>query len=138
MDPLSLTLAATALITTLAQAVGLTMTVVERLKSRRKILLELVSETERVRLYCQMMESLSRQLANAEQRGIALAFDKSACEVAARAVLDFARELSAPGVLGSIMNNLKSLNINDRAEALMVSLRRSQDNLQTVLQLIAV
>jgi hypothetical protein len=75
MDPLSISLSVVGIITTCAQVVKILKDTIETLKQAAEFLLELLSQTERVRLFLEQLRSLTDQL---KSRGdILLAFSPS-------------------------------------------------------------
>jgi uncharacterized protein YoxC len=75
MDPLSVSVSATALLTICVQAVQILKRTIETLRNAKDFLLKLLSQTERVRHFLEQLRSLTKQLGHRSE--ILLAFNES-------------------------------------------------------------
>lgn len=75
MDPLSVSVSATALLTICVQAVQILKRTIETLRNAKDFLLKLLSQTERVRLFLEQLRSITKQLGHRSE--ILLAFNES-------------------------------------------------------------
>ncbi len=75
MDPLSVTTSATAILAICLQTVHLIQRTIETVKNARKVLVRLLSQTERLRLILEQLRSLTKQLG--ARGGLLLSFNDS-------------------------------------------------------------
>jgi division protein CdvB (Snf7/Vps24/ESCRT-III family) len=76
MDPLSITTSATAILAICLQAVHLIQRTIETVKNARKLLVKLLSQTERLRLILEQLRSLTKQLGT-RAGGLVLSYNDS-------------------------------------------------------------
>ena len=131
MDPLSVTASAAGLATLCYQVVQMLKRTIESLKKAKEFLIQLLSQTERVRLLLEQLRGLSKQLGARDD--ILLAFSETGPMETIRELNAFAREMASR----ETWLRLRVLLSKNRADGLVKRLRRHEEEIGLVLLSIA-
>ncbi len=131
MDPLSVSASAAALITICVQAVRLIKTTVETLKNAKTLLLSLLNQTERMRLFLEQLRSLTHRLG--DRQDLALSFNDRACKATVSELQMLVQRIGRSKTWVSLQVLLNQSKSND----LLQRLKRHEEEIVTVLMFIA-
>ena len=138
MDPLSVSASAAGLATVCLQIVSTIKKTIETMKKARQALLDLLSRTERLRLFLERLRSLAQQLTNHSDR-LLLDFNENGCYVTVdelRALVDEIASKTASAA-ARFWTSLQWLSYQSRAGALLTKIRGHEEEISSVLLLIA-
>jgi hypothetical protein len=132
MDPVTLCTSVAALLTICVQAVQIMKQTIETLQKAKILLLKLLSQTERLRIFLEQLRGFAARLGS--KSGILLAFNDSAPEATMKELKVF--------VIGMAQSNvwirMKVLLYKNTADKFMERLHRHEEEITQVLQFIAV
>jgi hypothetical protein len=131
MDPFGISVSVVALITACAQVVKVLKETIETLKKAAEFLLQLLSQTERVRLFLEQLRSLTEQLKS--RSDILLAFSPSGPEATINELNGFVRDMARKPRL----MKLKVLLERSTADKLVKRLQRHEEEIMQVLLSVA-
>jgi hypothetical protein len=131
MDPVSISVSVLAIITACAQVVKILKETIETLKKAAEFLLQLLSQTERVRLFLEQLRSLTEQLR--ARSDILLAFSPSGPEATINELNVFVRDMAQKPKL----MKLKMLLKRSTADELVKKLHRHEVEITQVLLSVA-
>ena len=131
MDPLSVSASAAALITICVQAVRLIKSTVETLKNAKTLLLNLLNQTERMRLFLEQLRSLTHRLS--DRQDLALSFNDRACKATISELQMLVQKIGKIKTWVSLQILLNQSKSND----LLQRLKRHEEEIVTVLMFIA-
>ena len=131
MDPLSVSASATALITICVQAVRLIKSTVETLKNAKTLLLNLLNQTERMRLFLERLRSLTHRLG--DRQDLMLSFNDRTCKATLSELQLLVQKI------GRTKNwvGLQILLNQNKSNDLLQRLKRHEEEIVTVLMFIA-
>lgn len=132
MDPLSISASAVALITVCVETVKIIKKTIETVKTAKRELLNILNETNRMRLLLDQLRGLTHQLGS-KNNEILLAFDKAGCED----VLNDLRRLVDKLSQADKFIGFQFLVRKSKIETLLVGLRTQEDGIRTVLLSVA-
>jgi hypothetical protein len=131
MDPLTISVSVVAIITTCAQVVQILKETIETLRKAAEFLLQLLSQTERVRLFLEQLRGLAEQLKS--RSGILLAFSPTGPEATVNELKTFVRDMAQKPRL----MRLKMLLERSTADKLVRRLHRHEVEITQVLLSVA-
>jgi hypothetical protein len=131
MDPLSVSASAAALLTICAQAVRILKRTIESLRKAKEFLLQLLSQTERVRLFLEQLRSLTKQLGHRSE--ILLAYNDSGPRETINELNSFVRNMAQ----STTWVRLRMLLHQTTADRLVERLHRHEEEIMQVLLSIA-
>jgi Fungal N-terminal domain of STAND proteins len=132
MDPLSISASAAALITICVQTVQIIKKTIETVKTVKRELLNVLNETNRMRLLLEQLRGLTHQLGSKNNK-ILLAFDKTGCEE----ILGELKRLIDKLAQAELFVGFQFLIRRSKFEALVAGLRAQEDAIRTVLLSVA-
>jgi Fungal N-terminal domain of STAND proteins len=132
MDPLSISASAAALITICIQTVQIIKKTIETVKTVKRELLNVLNETNRMRLLLEQLRGLTHQLGSKNNK-ILLAFDKTGCEE----ILGELKRLIDKLAQAELFVGFQFLIRRSKFEALVAGLRAQEDAIRTVLLSVA-
>jgi SMC interacting uncharacterized protein involved in chromosome segregation len=132
MDPLSISASAAALITICVQTVQIIKNTIENVKTAKRELLNILNETNRMRLLLEQLRGLTHQLGSKNNK-ILLAFNKTGCEE----ILGELKRLIDKLAQVEMFVSLQFLVRRSKFEALVAGLRAQEDGIRTVLLSVA-
>ena len=132
MDPVSLSASAAALITICTQAVKILKQTVETVRNAKSLLLRLLSQTERIRIFLEQLRALTAQLG--PRAGILLAFNDSGAKETINELHAFVQSIAQTPALIKI----KVLLNRSAADQFVARLHRHEEEImQTLLSVAA-
>jgi hypothetical protein len=131
MDPLSVSASAAALLTICTQAVQILKRTIETLRKAKEFLLQLLSQTERVRLFLEQLRSLTKQLGRRSE--ILLAYNDSGPRETINELNSFVRNMAQ----STTWVRLRMLLHQNTADRLVERLHRHEEEIMQVLLSIA-
>ncbi|KAF7508634.1 hypothetical protein GJ744_009026 [Endocarpon pusillum] len=132
MDPLSISASAVALITVCVQTVQIIKKTIETIKTAKRELLNVLNETNRMRLLLEQLRALTHQLGSKNNK-ILLAFDQTGCEE----ILSELKRLIDKLAQAELFAGFQFLVRRSKLEALVAGLRAQEDGIRTVLLSVA-
>lgn len=132
MDPLSISASAAALIMICVQTVQIIRKTIETVKTAKRELLNVLNETNRMRLLLEQLRGLTHQLGSKNNK-ILLAFDKHGCEE----ILGELKRLVDKLAQVEMFVGFQFLIRRSKFEALIAGLRAQEDGIRTVLLSVA-
>jgi hypothetical protein len=132
MDPLSISASAVGLITICYQTVQIIKKTIETVKTAKRELLNVLNETNRMRLLLEQLRGLTHQLGSRNNK-ILLAFDKTGCEE----ILGELRRLIDKLAQAELFVGFQFLVRRSKFDALVAGLRAQEDGIRTVLLSVA-
>ena len=132
MDPLSISASAVALITICVQTVQIIKKTIETVKTAKRELLNVLNETNKMRLLLDQLRGLTHQLGSQNNK-ILLAFDKTGCEE----ILSELKRLVDKLAQVEMFVGFQFLVRRSKFEALVAGLRAQEDGIRTVLLSVA-
>ena len=133
MDPLSLSVAAVALITVCVQAVKVLKQTIETIRNAKSFLLRLLSQTERIRIFLEQLRALTAQLG--PRAGILLNFNHSGPRETIDELYDFVQSIAQKT---PAMIRIKILLHRSTADRFVERLHRHEEEImQTLLSVAA-
>lgn len=132
MDPLSISMSAVALIKICVQTVQILKKTIETVKTAKRELLNVLNETNRIRLLLEQLRGLTHQLGSKHNK-ILLAFDKTGCEE----ILGELKRLVDKLAQVEMFVGFQFLVRRSKFETLLTGLRAQEDEIRTVLLSVA-
>lgn len=132
MDPLSISASAAALITICVQTVQIIKKTIETVKTAKRELLNVLNETNRMRLLLEQLRGLTHQLGTKNNK-ILLAFDETGCEE----ILGELKRLIDKLAQAEMFVGFQFLVRRSKFEALVAGLKAQEDGIRTVLLSVA-
>ncbi len=132
MDPLSINSSATFLLAICLQAVHLIQRTIETVKNARKLLVKLLSQTERLRLILEQLRSLTKQLGS-RAGSLLLSYNDSEPRTTINDLNSLVRSIAEK----TTFVGLQMLLNRSKAEALVAKMKTHEEEIVTVLLSIA-
>jgi len=132
MDPLSISASAVALITICVQTIQIIKKTIETVKTAKRELLNILNETNRMRLLLEQLRGLTHQLGSKNNK-ILLAFDKMGCEEILRELERLVDKLAQVEMFVGFQFLIR----RSKFDALIAGLRVQEDGIRTVLLSVA-
>jgi hypothetical protein len=132
MDPLSISASAVALITICVRTIQIIKKTIETVKTAKRELLNILNETNRMRLLLEQLRGLTHQLGSKNNK-ILLAFDKMGCEEILRELERLVDKLAQVEMFVGFQFLIR----RSKFDALIAGLRAQEDGIRTVLLSVA-
>ncbi|KAM3074467.1 hypothetical protein ACMFMG_002729 [Clarireedia jacksonii] len=129
MDPLSISASAAGLITICLQTIKILKQTIETLKHAKQFLIDLLSQTERVRLFLEQLRGLAVRAIGADGEGIGklvVAFDEEGVKRTLREMREWVDEMVGGGGVGMAVRVLMG---KGKGEGLLGRLRRHEEEI---------
>ncbi|KAL9071333.1 MAG: hypothetical protein Q9157_005512 [Trypethelium eluteriae] len=137
MDPLSITVAVVSLSKLCKTVMSTVREVLERMRKSKKVLLDLLDETERVRLLLESVRELALQLQRQKKTGVLFDIHLNECERTILELQSFATVLAVRGRSSQIWRAITWNQYEAKAEILLAHLRVQEEHINSVLTLTA-
>ena len=131
MDPISLAASAAGLITICVQAVKILKQTIETIKDSKSSLLRLLSQTERVRIFLEQLQTLTVQLGSRD--GILLSFNDSGPRETINELHAFVQSVAQ----NPMWIRVKALLYRGKADGFVIRLHRHEEEIMQTLLSVA-
>lgn len=137
MDPISLTTGVLALIGTCVTVSTAIKSFIERTKSTKALLLQLLNRVEHVRIHLANLRSLSGRLVGPHARGVLIPFDQGSCEATLRKLESLVQKIVDDGKAGKLKVALAWMQEKSVAQDLVEELSAHERSIMTAMSAVA-
>jgi hypothetical protein len=137
MDPISLTTGVLALIGTCVTVGTSIRAFIERTKSTKALLIQLLTRVEHMRVHLANLRSLTGRLVGPETRGVLIPFDHDSCEATLRKLQSLIEKIVDAGNAGKLKVAISWLQEKSVAQDLVEELAAHERSIMTAMSAVA-